>query len=210
MLLHQFVLSDDNRIDLADPDKAGKWLAARPWWPQFADSTSDWQGYWPGWPIGYDGCWTQNVHALRFWARRLGLAQRVRRSRIDYAHAQYVLQTYFGMLRVRVDRPVKGELSRTNPPVAAIVPGHPETNSFLKSELEQFWQGIFYSLVAAGGPRVCSVCGKILPATTKKGRPSRRTTCGRCSWRRWHSGLPVSARRTRWRRDKRTQRRTRR
>jgi hypothetical protein len=66
---------------------------------------------------------------------------------------------------------------------------------------ELFWQLIFHSLLAGGGPAICQTCGAILGDTTPKGRKKKQAQCQRCRWRAWSARQSSEKKRARWRAD---------
>jgi hypothetical protein len=223
MQLWEFVFEADRRLDLADPAAALEWLCSRPW-PMPSDHS------W--WTIQAQRNWTDNIHALRSLGVRLKRKRRRRPSPgalpepegaalvWDYM-ADAVLRRYIGMLYPAVNcRPENQPLAYKTFRGLVLVPtirtgdgdrspNRPHPGLWYRDDLDYWWQVVFHSLVADGGPVVCQGCGRELKAVTSTGRPSRQRTCKHCRWQNWRRKQPLTGEtgmQARWKRQKQKQR----
>jgi hypothetical protein len=211
VLLWEYLLTNDEQLDLAKLEQAREWFLASPW------SYDEGLGWWT--PRAQSN-WKRNLLALRSLACRLKGRRTARPGRTalaDDLRADQVLFEYVRMLRpVPTFLETAGTKGLSPDRWCGIMhcPGvrgaggerlatAEDPALYWQDDFDFFWQAAFLSFVSDTGPRFCEVCGQSLDATTPKGRPSRRRTCGRCNWRRWWGKQPASSRRKKWRRDQR-------
>ncbi len=203
MRLFEYVVVADRRCDLADQRAAAEWLSTRSFW---RDVTA---GHWYGWSVvGGFIEWERNIHALRSLAKRV-TRRKVRSPQLSDLEADRVLRKHLGRLRVDVPRRRPGQsptpLSRSEIRYT-VIPGPAPSSDLAAQRLDEFWQRVFWSVVADAAERVCEECGVTLPAKTPKGRLSRKRWCAGCIQRRYLGRLGTAGLREKWRREKQAQR----
>jgi hypothetical protein len=220
MELWQYLFEADQREDLAPPDAGAGWLAAQPW---------GWSADRGWWTARAAQEWGKNVQALRSLASRLKGRRLKRPARVAEPEADARLRRFVSLFRSAVNMaqprgPKDLALSRRNfrglgvfPSVSTGRPADPwrsnagqdgrrvETQPLVQmlwlDDLDLFWQVVFWSLLAEGGPVLCERCGEALGDTTPTGRRKKQRFCGRCRTRAWWAKLPQERKRAKWRDD---------
>jgi hypothetical protein len=204
MELWEWLLNEDRRLNLADPDRVILWLDKAPWWPKEPGKECR--------PVsGFESesvraAWTRNMLCLRSLARKLKRKPVRTKAIPSSAEALDVLHRYIGMLQVQatphaqptelvIVSPVHIKYARVQrlPPERIVYP-------------EAFWVTVFRSFVQGNG-QVCGRCGK-LTGTTPTGRRRRQRLCKDCRWLKWREKQPAKKMQEKWRTDKKKQKQT--
>jgi hypothetical protein len=218
MELWEHLLNDDQRCDLSQPRAAWDWLRSRPW-----GMTGD--------KLCVPSNWTRNLHALRSLARRVRakrlrlrppegmdhdlVADRIALEYVQLMHVCLVCaeggvlssQSFRGIQLLptyALAQPMKLDPSGHRLINRLAVQGgveHVQSLLLWLNDGELFWQLIFHSLLAGGGPAICQTCGAMLGDTTPTGRKKKQAQCQRCRWRAWSARQSPAKKRARWRAD---------
>ena len=222
MQLWQYLLAEDQRIDLSTPGAAAAWLRSQPWGLRAETASAPTH-------------WTRDLLALRSLARRLTGRRPRRRAPAgleDDAAADLIAFHYLGLMHTCVVlSPPGGVLSaatfrgvRLLPTYALAAPlslgpsgerviqriafgWQPRPSGedvegqlyFWREDGAVFWQIVFQSLLTDSGPAICQACGAALGNETPTGRPKKQRQCGPCRWQAWRSRQSRQAMRQRWR-----------
>jgi hypothetical protein len=217
MKLWEFVLAEDDQVDLSRREVARKWLRERGQWPPGASAHASWP-----WRECPPAQWRRCVLALRSLAarlagkrsRRLGRETPGDQLRADRA-AEACMNAFQQRFRLASSRPLTRATHGDY--TLGLVWYRVSDGSELSLEelsapsearrpLDFVWFQIFHSLLTDGpGPHLCQGCMHALPKT-RKGRDSRRKYCVRCSFKRWRASQPQGKMRERWRLAKAIQR----
>jgi hypothetical protein len=228
MQLWDYLLVEDQRLDLSNPDTATEWLQGQPWGIR-------------GDAAAAPPNWTRNLLALRNLARRLK-PQHNRWSPDGLENdlfADAILRDYLGLMRPSLvlaaapDTPPSSLLTARTfrglqllPTFALHTPlpldssgtrtvdrlsvewrpnhcgGDACGHLFIwRDDGAVFWQVVFHSLVADSGPAICQTCGALLGDSTPTGRKKKQAHCARCRWRAWSKKQSASSKRAKWRAD---------
>lgn len=224
MRLWEYLLAEDQRIDLSTPGAAAAWLRRQPWGIRADAATA---------PAN----WTRDLLALRSLAGRLkgrrlrrrapaGLENDVAADRIAFhylglMHTCVVLSPPGGVLSAATFRGVSLLPTYALPAPLSLDPSgervihrvafewQPRPSGedvegqlhFWREDGAVFWQIVFQSLLADSGPAICQACGAALGNETPTGRPKKQRLCGRCRWQAWRRGRSPQEMRQRWRDD---------
>jgi hypothetical protein len=221
------VLDADDQHNLADPDAGFEWFKTRAWVPRaVADDGSPGPPVLPKWTAKERGLWILSVHALRSLVRRLKDRVPNRRTPMDrqsLSDADGVFFRYINRLRV-IPRKRPREagpqepFSRTSFLRLGMLPTEEKVSANGQvaremvsrpwehyTNMDVFWQAVFYSLVSDENAQQCQGCGKVLEPS-KSGRPSRRRNCPACNHLAWKKRQPRAEMHARWNEQKERQR----
>jgi hypothetical protein len=227
MILWRFVLSADDELDLADPERGRGWFARQPWMPTTTDECGnrspsynrsmdgEWDLYWR------QGKWSACVLTLRSLARRWGHrtkrpcpTDRISQLRADRLATEYVVRVVHSPIQKPRLRGKTQPFNRKNFFHLAGRPTRMDDRGFLTLVaqpfdfwylLSVFWQSVFFSFFSGETQPYCERCGNPIERTPQ-GKLSKRRWCRACAFPAWKAKQTPEYLREKWKREKQRQR----